>query len=184
MSAEEVVDAVTGSNVVLVLTNRENFRDLANGVAGGLLEEGFRGIFFTADRTYREVQEDMEYSGFDTEDLWFIDIVGSNRGISEAPEDVELTNSPTAYNSINIALTDLFDEIEGEERFVLLDSFTSFLLYGDLKTVGNFVKRATDKARENDAAFIIMAIGDQIDEETVEKLMSFCDTKIDCSDEG
>lgn len=182
MGVEEVFESLDGSQVSLVLTSDTNFRDAADSITSFFLERGFEGIFYTADRTYKEVRDELDYKGAETDDLLFIDAVCMSRGLEVDDSFVEAITSPTAFNDIKLAFNDLLSDL-GEDRFVILDSFTSYLLYGDLKDVGNFVKAISDKLRDNDTSFIIMAVENQISDEVEERLMSFCDEKVDLTDE-
>ncbi|MDY6770885.1 MAG: hypothetical protein SV186_02910 [Candidatus Nanohaloarchaea archaeon] len=184
MPASEVVDAVTDNDVLFVLVNYNNFRDVADQITCRLLEEDYACIFLTADRTFDEVREELEYRGADTSDVYVIDLTAARKGIESADEKTTLISSPTAYNDINLAFSDMYDRIKSEKLFVMLDSFTAWLLYGELKETGNFVKRLTDKAQEHGAKFVVMAMHNQLDDDAVDRFMTFCDEKFDFSDEG
>lgn len=178
---DEVRDDLLGSDVTLVLTDQSTFRSAADSIIELFTGEGYHGIVLTTDRSFDELEEELDYHGIDTDKLSYLDIVSKTRGITTSRDDVEQINSPTAFNDVSIGLKDLIDQVNdtSDDRFILLDSFTAWLLYGNLKDTGNFVKRTTDRARDEGYTYIMTAVVEQLEDETVEKLMTFCDTKID-----
>lgn len=181
MDLKQVSNSSDQGEVFLVLVDYNNFRDISNQLTSQLLEKFDEGIFFTTDRSYTEVLDELEYMGTDLESLYFIDVISKKRGITKENEKVELVDAPTAFNDINLAFSKFYQQDE-KEKFVLMDSFTSYLLYGNLKPLGNFVKKMTDKAKKYGSKFYIMAMKTQIDDEIIGKLMSFCDKKYDFSE--
>ncbi len=167
--------------VFLVLVDYNNFRKIANRVTQKMLETEKEGIYFTADRGYKEVLEDLEYIGADAEDLYFIDVVSKRRNCGEKSEKVELIQNPTAFNDINLAFSKFY-EISDSDEFVIIDSFTCYLLYGSLKPIGNFIKEMSEKASKRNATFIILAMKTQLDEEVISKLESIADKTVDYSE--
>ena len=182
MDVDEVVSSLDDGEVFLVLVDYDNFRKVSNMLTAELLEKGLEGIFFTTDRTFEDVREELDFEGADATSLRFIDVVSKKRGITDADGKVDLVDSPTAFNDINLAFSRFFDDA-GPGSFVVLDSFTSYLLYGNLKPIGNFVKKMTDKSRDRESKFFLLAMKTQIDDETIERLMTFCDRKFDLAGE-
>lgn len=183
MPVSDVVEAVGSEDVVLVLVNANNFRDVADELTADLVQDGTECILFTTDRAFEEIRDDLSYHDIDPDEFYILDLIAEKKGIDGDDEWMERISSPTAFNDISIAFTDLYDRMEGDDRVVILDSLTAWLLYGNLKEVGNFVKKMTDKAKDNDARFVILAMETLIDDDTVDRLMTFCDEKIDLSDE-
>ncbi len=183
MPVSDVVEAVEADDVVLVLVNHNNFRDVADELAADLIGNGEECIVFTADRAFEEVRDDLSYRDIEPEEYYILDLIAEKKGIEGEDEYMERISSPTAFNDISIAFTDLYDRMEGDERVVILDSLTAWLLYGSLKEVGNFVKKMTDKAKNNGARFVILAMHTLVDADTIDRLMTFCDQKIDLSEE-
>jgi archaellum biogenesis ATPase FlaH len=180
MDTDMIRDSVAGGQTALVLVNSDNFREAADQLTADLLDRGQAGIFFTADRQFDEVLADLEYRGADCSELQFLDIVSKSRGIQVEDECVRMVTSPTAFNDILLELNEQLDAME-EGDFVVLDSFTSYLLYGDVVDIGNFVKRISDELKDRDTTLYVFAMEQQIDDEIVEKCMTFCDEKIDLS---
>lgn len=180
MDTDTIRDSVADGETALVLVNSDNFREVADQLTADLLDAGQVGVFFTADRQFDEILEDLEYRGADCSDLQFLDIVSKSRGIQAEDDCVRMINSPTAFNDILLELNDLLDSM-GDGDFVVLDSFTAYVLYGDVGDVGNFVKRISDELKDRDMTFYVFAMHQQIDEGVVEKCMTFCDEKIDLS---
>lgn len=183
MPVSDVVEAVEADDVVLVLVNHNNFRDVADELAADMVKDGEECIVFTTDRAFDELREDLAYRDIDPEEYYILDLIADKKGIDGGDDRMERISSPTAFNDISIAFTDLYDRMEGKDRVVVLDSLTAWLLYGNLKEVGNFVKKMTDKAKDNNARFVILAMETLIDDDTIDRLMTFCDQKIDLSDE-
>lgn len=181
---ESVSDDLDQADVALILTDQSSFRRVADGIVKYFTSNGFYGIIFTADRTFQDLEEELDYHDVETDKLMYLDLVAKTRGITTDRDDVELINSPTAFNDVSIGLRELITQVDeqSEDRFILMDSFTAYLLYGNLKDTGNFIKRTTDRARDHDYTYIMTAVRAQLDDETIEKLMTFCDTKIDLTE--
>jgi hypothetical protein len=183
MPVSDVVEAVEADDVVLVLVNHNNFRDVADELTADMVASGEECIVFTTDRAFEELRDDLGFRDLDPEEYYILDLIAEKKGIEGEDEWMERISSPTAFNDISIAFTDLYDRMEGDDRVVILDSLTAWLLYGDLKEIGNFVKKMTDKAKDNGARFVILAMETLVDDDTIDRLMTFCDQKIDLSDE-
>jgi len=183
MAVTEVVESVEKSDVTIVLVNRDNFRDVADELTATLVSNGYEGMYFTVDRTFEEIRECISYRDADTEKLLFLDLVGKQRGLEVDDDRVTLIESPTAFNDIMISFDKFLERLEREKTFVLLDSFTAYMLHGQLKEIGNFVKRLTDHARENGTKFVVLALKQQINEDILERFMTFCDEKCDMAEE-
>ncbi|MDY6776813.1 MAG: hypothetical protein SVQ76_01775 [Candidatus Nanohaloarchaea archaeon] len=181
MAYEGLADRIEGRDTVLLLCDESNFREVADRTTKQLLDEGRDGVFLTVDRSFREVEDDLEYLGADTEDLLYLDTVSSSRGITTGREDVVLVNSPTSYNDINLAVSDLMKELS-EEGFVLLDSFTSYLVYDDLGSVGDFVHRIFDKVSDSGRMFLMTAVKSQMEDEALERCREICGRSIDLTE--
>ena len=178
MELEEFSISELEGDTFLVLVDYENFRKVANEITRSLVEKGSEGIYFTTDRTYETLSEEFSFEGIDLDKLYFIDVVSKIREVDPDDDNVEFIDSPNAFNDISITFTKFFERMDGE-GFVVLDSFTSYLLYGNLKDVGNFVNKMVGKTRRNDSEFYIIAMATQVEEEVLEKLGSICDETLD-----
>ncbi len=177
MDIEEFSVSELDGDVFLVLVDYNDFRDVADCITKKLLDNGLEGIFFNADRDFPTLKKDLEYREVDVDRLFFIDVVSKMRQMDEELVRTEFIDSPTAYNDINLAFSNFYQKEDID--FVLLDSFTSYLLYGNLKSIGNFVNKMAEKAKKFGAKFIIIAMEPQLEEEVVEKLESICDNSFD-----
>lgn len=175
----EIGERLAGAgSPVLVEATYHNFRAVADGLVRELLDRHDHGIVVTADRTFEELEDEFAYQGLDTDRLRYIDLVSDTRGLSPEDDRVTTISSPTAYNDITIALSDRLEEV-GDDAFLVVDSFTAWLLYGSLKRTGNFVKKLTDRAGEHDVPAYILVLREQVDEDVIERFMTFCETEID-----
>lgn len=176
-----ITDTLEDTETTLILTDQSSFRTVANSVVEYYTTNDYSGIIFTTDRSFEDIEDELTYHNIEIDDLSFLDLVSKTRGITTSRDDVELITSPTAFNDVSIGLRELINQMndESKDRFILLDSLTAYLLYGNLKDIGNFIKRTTDRARDEDYTYIMTAVKTQLDEEVVKKLMTFCDTKID-----
>ncbi len=181
MDVEGLVTAAEEDMVALVLVNSTNFREVADTLTADLLAEGFEGIFFTADRTSSQVRDELEFREADASGLSLLDVVSKKRGLREFDPSVEAIGSPNAFNDINIAFEDLSEGLDGEKKFLLLDSFTSYVLYSNRADVGRFVARLADKCREKEMAFFVLAVEEQLEEEVREDIEKFVDEVVDLS---
>lgn len=173
------LDAV--ESPVLVEATYHNFRRVADELVARLLDRHETGIVLTADRSFEELEDEYAYQGVDTDRLRYIDLVSDKRGLHPDDDRVRVIASPTAYNDISIALTDALDAA-GEDAFLVVDSFTAWLLYGSVKRTGNFVKKLTDKAADGGGPSFIMVLEEQIDDEVIDRFMTFCGSRLDLTD--
>ncbi len=177
MDMEDFSVSDLDGDVFLVLVDYNDFRDVADCMTKKLQDNGLEGIFFNADRDFSTLKNELDYRDIDTRRLCFIDVVSKMRNTDEELERTKFIDSPTAYNDINLAFSNFYQKEDID--FVLLDSFTSYLLYGDLRPIGNFVNKMAEKAKKFGAKFIIIAMEPQLEEKVVEKLESICDNSFD-----
>ncbi len=177
MDLEDFSVSELDGDVFLVLVDYRDFREVADGMTKKLVDNGLEGIFFSTDRDFKTLEADLEYRDIEMDNLYFIDVVSKMRNLDKDLDNVEMIDSPTAFNDINLAFSKFLDR--GNVDFVLLDSFTSYLLYGDLKSIGNFVNSMANKVKKEGSKFLILAMEPQLEENVVEKLESICDRSFD-----
>ena len=164
----------------LLLTSGENFRDAAFLSAKVLTENDKNLIYFTANSPLKELMDELEYEGVDVSRLYFLDVISKKLNIDfKDQKKVYYGKTPAEINNLLMNVTDVLEKWSDEADFLILDSFTGLLIYNDIKDAGRLLQRTDEKIKDKSVKGIYIALKEQLDEETIDKLMKICDRKID-----
>ncbi len=106
------------------------------------------GIYISLNKTHTGSEKAILDAGGQTNKLFFIDCVSSER-----KKDDVLHIQPNNLELIEAGITSFVDEIK-EEKFILIDSLATLLIYNKEDNVAKFVKKITEIASEKNVSII------------------------------
>lgn len=104
-----------------------------------LQEMGYTGVYITFSKPAIELREKFEEDiDIDIDKLFFIDGISKMWGAKELEEKAEYVSGPIDLPNLKSVIYKIFNKIESDKKFVLLDSITTILLYNSLSNTLQF----------------------------------------------
>lgn len=154
-------------------TNMEILRFLCN-------EEALAGVYVTVNKPYDTIKRVLEEENVNTKHLFFIDAITRNSGgEGKNTENVFYLDSPENLTGLGVALSEAVNKIDGEYRFLFLDSLSTLLLYHNSGTVAKFSHFLTGRMRMWRLRGILISLEKETDPKLTSQLSQFCDLVVD-----
>ena len=165
--------------VVLVLTQPStHFNAYLDLMDFAINHEKMKGLCITITRTVGSLKATLESREISTENIHFIDCISRVTGSSMECENCEFVSHPSNLTDISIALTNSLNKMGEGRKFLVVDSWSSLLIYNDQKKVLGFSNFIINKLRAKNINGFIITLQTKNNEEFVNSLSIFCDKVI------
>jgi len=131
---------------LLIVTSVDRLQPQINAVVRAL--NNMPGAFISLNKTQRSTEQAISSAGVGTDKIFFIDCVTSEK----TREDV-LHLPPDALNMLAAAIGEFVQDVKGQ-KYILVDSLPTLLIYNSSAKVAQFVKQLTDFASRPDVNLI------------------------------
>lgn len=119
--------------------------------------------FVTVSNTYSHVSKNFK-NLYENKNIKFIDCISRSSGISTLEKECNYVESPTMLEKIILQIMNIFKGIEFDvEKFVVLDSLSSLVIYNDSEIIREFVSVLLNKARSYNIHIVTIVIEEEID---------------------
>lgn len=171
----EKFDALPSHWIVMIETDSESSSQVALETVKHLTEDGSEGIILEASRPCKNVLQQFDEHGIDTDDVFILDTLCKMQS-SDPPshDNVVHLDSASALTGISIAINKALDSTSGD-RFLFIDSLSSFLIHNDEEVLIQFVHRVFNTLRMNDVNGVVMTVGSQTTEKARSSIAQLCD---------
>lgn len=144
-----------------------------------LTEKGMSGVYLSVTRPYRYIIKKFDENNIKKQKLFFVDTISCMAGKSpgEFGECIFL-ESPSAIQDIEIAIENSMGKIKDENKFLIIDSLSTMLIYNDAKTLEKLIEMLVRRLRTNKSGGIFVSIEGEITDNFREKLKELCDKTI------
>ena len=112
-----------------------------------------------------------------TEDLLFIDCISAMAG-EHGNGDCVFIENPASLEEISMHIGSLLEGIESEKKFLVLDSFSSLLIYNNKNSIEEFAMYLINKLRLNNVNGILVVMEKDIPDGLKKILIAMCDKVI------
>ena len=150
----------------LTITSVETLQGKINAAVKSF--SGKIGIYVSLNKTQKSTEEILRKYGVNTERLFFIDCVTSEK----EREDV-LHIKPDKLDILSTAINEFIKDIDGE-KFLIIDALSTLLIYNSENKVAMFIKEITEYASGNQVTVIAFSPKTH-GEELLEKIFNFFD---------
>jgi len=151
---------------VLMITSVEKLQNEIAEVVRNL--RNIPGIYVSLNKTQKSTEAILLEKGIDTSKLFFIDCVTSVKS-----KDDVLHIGPDQLDLLETAIGAFISEIKGE-KYLLIDSVATLLIYSDENKVAKFIKSVTDMASEKGISTVAFSPKTK-GEELLNKIFNFFD---------
>jgi archaellum biogenesis ATPase FlaH len=125
-------------------------------------------IYVSLNKAKKAAEEVLKKANVKTEKIFFIDCVATE----ENEEDV-VNIKPQELDKISYAIYRFIKEIKGK-KFIIIDSFVTFLIYNNENKVARFIKEITEYSSKPEVELIAISQKTQ-GEELLKKVYNFFD---------
>jgi archaellum biogenesis ATPase FlaH len=159
--------------IVLGLVDPNRYQEATEVVLRYFTGKLPRGIYVTINKPFRILSKSFEKAGLPVESLFFID------GITSVPTPVEESTytclgSGADLSNICIATSKAVSRFN-EEKFIVLDSLSTLLIYNDGRAVARFAHLLTEKMRRWGTTGSFLTVEMNPKRDLVPQLAPFCD---------
>lgn len=119
--------------------------------------------FVTASNTFKHISDNFN-KDYENKNIKFIDIISRSAGISAYDKECNYIESPTMLEKIALEIINIFKGIEqGVDKYVVIDSLSSLVIYNDSEIVREFVSLLMNKARSENIHIVSIVIEEEVD---------------------
>ncbi len=160
---------------IILVENMSNYNTINTRVAKYFVDKGMHGIYVTVNKNIDELVNALEQEKVNIEGIQFIDTVTkmASDNEREGPNFYYL-DSPKDMLGLSVTVEKAMAAVKSKEKFLILDSLTTLLVYNKEGSVDKFVHSLASKVKAWNAngVFILM---DTADKQTISTLAQFCD---------
>jgi len=174
LEIEKRLDELPEKYVVLLVTNQEKYDLLIANLVKAYTKKGASGIFVTINRSGESLVKMLGENKVDCSKLFIIDVISKGE---KKTENISFVDSPQDLTELQAEASDIAEKIPPGNRFFILDSLSTMLIYNAEKNVEKFVHRFGERLRSQgfQTVFIIM---EKTKPEVMNVLSQFCDKVI------
>jgi len=167
--------------LMLVEVSSDKYLEITGGIIETLVNKrGMEGIYVTLNRPYFYLVEKFKQMNINLEQLRFIDGITSlslSKVCDDTPDCIYI-DGPSDNSGLSIAITTMLEKLIGKQKFLIIDSLSTMLVYTDKTTLAKFVHFQTTKLRYSKVAGLFVSIGEEIDPGLRETVTQFCDVTL------
>lgn len=120
-------------------------------------------VFVTASNTFKHVSENFK-NVYENKNIKFIDCISRSAGISTYDKECNYIESPTMLEKIALEILNIFKGIEQDvDRYVVIDSLSSLVIYNDSEIIREFVSLLMNRARSENIHIVSIVIEEEVD---------------------
>lgn len=140
-------------------------------------ENKLPGVYITGNVPYKNLKDHFDSHKVNLKDLMFIDMVTNMSGEeAQKEENCVFVDSPDSLTELSVTLDKAMDDIKGKEKFLILDSVSTLLIYNKDKVVEKFTHFLANNLRETPGTKgILLAVQTNENKNALEMLSQFCD---------
>ncbi len=127
-----------GKGLCVIMVGGTNYGETVVAALSALVSppHSFKGIYVSLNVGYERLCKNLEKSGIETSQLFFIDAVSKTAGKETRSSNVVYVSGAEALTEMSLSITEAVNK--GSFDFLLVDSLNTLLLYNGLETVERF----------------------------------------------
>lgn len=159
--------------VVLALIDPIRYQEAVLGVLRHFTMRVPRGIYVSLNKPYATLSKSIEKAGIASDSLYFVDGITNVPSIEEDSTHSCL-GSGVDLSNLCIGISKAVNRFT-EEKFLVLDSLSTLLIYNDSKAVAKFAHLLTEKMRRWATSGSLLTVEMNAERDVVSQLAPFCD---------
>ena len=159
--------------VVLALIDPIRYQEAVIGLLRYFMGKVPRGIYVSLNKPYAVLAKTFEKSGISVDSLFFVDAITNVPALQEET-DHSCLGSTVDLSSLCIATSKAVNRF-AEDKFLVLDSLSTLLIYNESKAVAKFAHLLTEKMRRWNTSGSLLTVEMNAEKDVVSQLAPFCD---------
>jgi hypothetical protein len=159
--------------IVLTLIDPMRYEETVLGVVKCFAAKSTQGVYVTLNKPFSVLTKSFEKAGIASDSLFFVDGITNVPSVEEA-QDHACLGSGIDLSNLCIGISRAVGKL-GEQRFLLLDSLSTLLIYNDSKAVSKFAHLLTEKMRRWNTSGSLFTVEMNAEKDVVSQLAPFCD---------
>ena len=144
------------------------------------VEEKTPGVYITLNKPHEVIEKGFKKEGVDTRLIIYIDSVSKVNGDSAKKiGNCLYIGNPERLSDMSVAADQAVNALPGGDKFIILDSLNTLLLYNHERTVMRFAHYLATKMREWKIKGIVIILKHSQGNAIADEIVQFCDFKID-----
>jgi len=159
--------------IVLTLIDPMHYQEATIDILSYFAKKLPRGIYVTLNKPFSVLMKNFENAGVPAGSLFFVDGITNVPSLEEG-KDHACLGSGIDLSNLCIGISKAVNMFEGE-KFLLLDSLSTLLIYNDPKSVSKFAHLLTEKMRRWNTSGSLLTVEMNAEKDVVSQLAPFCD---------
>jgi KaiC/GvpD/RAD55 family RecA-like ATPase len=170
---------LSSDNIILLITSPQQHNEIAIGLTRMLVEDKDRsGVYITFNRPFEQLIVDLNANNVDLSRLIFIDCISKMAGrFPGKKENAVFIDNPSSLEEVGMYAEKILARMPGE-RFVILDSISSLLIYNDENSTREFCHFLVNKLRLEKIGGFLLTVEKEDLEKVIELLQPLVDKVI------
>jgi hypothetical protein len=163
----------------LVIVKAEELMTTNLKILKDITREKSMGVYITVNNPYNRITKILDHAEIDTRNIFFIDCV--TRTVGEAGErtgNCLYVPSPNSLTEIGIAVTQALQVMPSPNKFIFVDTLSSFIIYNPPPVLAKFSHFLINKSKIFDASGVFVVVKSELEERLLSEVMQFCDNII------
>ena len=159
--------------IVLALIDPVRYQDALVELVKYFTTKTPRGIYVSLNKPFAVLSKALDKAGVHTGSLFFVDAITNVPSASEGPV-ASCLGSGVGLSNLCIGISKAISRFS-EDKFLLLDSLSTLLIYNDAKAVAKFSHLLTEKMRRWGISGSLLTVEMNAERDVVSQLAPFCD---------
>jgi len=150
---------VETDSIVILSFKPENHSDAVTALLDVYVnQKKASGVYVAVSKPYESIIGFMKKESIPEDKVAFVDCISKMAGKTyDASDRVTYVETPTALEEIKMTITNMMQKIESENKFVILDSLSSLLIYNKEKSVEELSHLLIGRLRAEGFGGVILA---------------------------
>ncbi|MGA2791756.1 MAG: adenylate/guanylate cyclase domain-containing protein [Candidatus Bathyarchaeia archaeon] len=132
-----------------------------------------RGVYVTLNKPYATLLKSFDRAGIPADSVFFVDAITDVPSVEEDATHA-CVGSGVDLSTLGVCISKAVKQIK-EDRFLLLDSLSTLLIYYDANAVVKFAHLLTEKMRSWNSSGSLITVETNSERDLVSQLSPFCD---------
>ena len=159
--------------VVLALIDPIKYQDAVLELLRFFTARVPRGVYVSLNKPFSVLTKSFEKGGISSTSLFFVDGITNVPSVQEE-RDHACLGSGVDLSNLCIGISKAINGISGE-KYLVLDSLSTLLIYNDSKSVAKFAHLLTEKMRRWNVSGSLLTVELNSEKDVVSQLAPFCD---------
>jgi hypothetical protein len=159
--------------IVLALIDPMRYQEAVFGMVKFFTARSKQGVYVTLNKPYGVLVKSLAKAGISADSLFFVDGITNVPSVEETADHACL-GSGIDLSNLCIGISRAVSKLK-DEKFLLLDSLSTLLIYNDSKAVSKFAHLLTEKMRRWDTQGSLLTVEMNAEKDVVSQLAPFCD---------